>query len=101
MVIRAPQTCGGARGSGPYRQVVAAVAADQGCFAVAVGLLGFGVQAGETQHLKAVEELNLLLLREGSWNTSGGGSHLGVTSTATGTNRGCGSPARPLQIFPN
>lgn len=58
--------CSRARGPRLYRQVVAAVAADQCSFAVAVGLLGFGVQAGEAQHLKPVEELSLLLVREGS-----------------------------------
>lgn len=49
-----------------YRQVVAAVAADQCCFIIAISLLCFSVQTGVTQPLKPVEELTLLLVRESS-----------------------------------
>lgn len=45
-----------------YRQVVAAVAADQRRLVVAIGLVSFSLQTGDTQQLKPLQQTALLLI---------------------------------------
>lgn len=45
-----------------YRQVVAAVAADERGLVVPVSLVSFSLQTGETQNLKPLQQPSLLLL---------------------------------------